>query len=302
MYDVVIVGAGPAGLTAGLYLGRANKKVLILDALSYGGQIITSPTVENYPAFKSVSGYDFATNLYEQASDFGAEIDIDKVVKIETDGNIKTVYGENGTYQAKAVIIATGAKPRVLGFDNESALIGSGVSYCAICDGAFYKKMTVAVNGGGNTAIEDAIYLTDYCEKVYLIHRRSEFRAEEKMVNLLKNKPNVEFILDTVITGLKEENKSLTGLNLLNKIDNKESVLPVDGLFVSIGRVPDTEFVKGLIDLDDGGYVIANESCETNIKGIFVAGDCRTKTVRQLTTATADGTVSAMKAINYLDE
>ena len=302
MYDILIIGAGPAGLTAAVYGARANKKVLCLDALSYGGQIITSPSVENYPTYKNISGFDFATNLYEQATHFGAEIDIDKVVKLEKNGETFTVTGESSTYQAKTVIIATGAKPRVLDLPNESSLLGSGVSYCAICDGAFFKGKTVVVNGGGNTAVEDALYLTDYCKKVYLVHRRKGFRAEENLIEKLKNKPNAEFILDTVITELLESDRALVGLTLKNTATGETSTLETDGLFVSIGRVPDTEFVKGLIDLDDGGYVKADESCKTNIDGVFVAGDCRTKVVRQLTTATSDGTISALSAINYLDK
>jgi len=299
VYDIIIVGAGPAGLTAGVYAGRAEKKVLILDALTYGGQIVVSPTVENFPTHKSISGFDFATSLYEQATSLGCEIEIDKVVAL-TDGDIKTVTTENGRYQGKAVIIATGAKPRVLGFENESALLGAGVSYCAVCDGAFYKGKTVAVNGGGNTAFEDALYLTDYCEKVYLIHRRSEFRAEEKLIRQLKGKANAEIITDTVIESLNGK-ENLESLTLKNK-NGSQSVLPVEGLFVSIGRVPDTDFVQGQIELDNGGYAVAGENCLTKIKGVFVAGDCRTKTVRQLTTAVSDGTIAALAAINYIDE
>ena len=296
MYDIIIIGAGPAGLTAAIYGRRANKSVLVLEAKSYGGQIINTLDIENYPANNHISGFDFATNLYNQAKELGAEIVFDKVIEIT---NNKEVITANNKYNAKAIIIATGSDNRKLGLPNEDELIGKGVSYCATCDGAFFKGKDVAVVGGGNTALEDALYLSNLANKVYIIHRRDEFRGEDKSVNLIKQKDNIELILNSTVTKLISDDK-LTGIEITNK-DGSINIINIDGLFVAIGRVPSNDYYKNIINLDDQGYVIANEDCKTNIPFIFVAGDNRTKEVRQLVTATSDGAVAATNAIKYIE-
>ena len=297
MYDIIIVGAGPAGLTAGIYSARANKKVLVLEALSYGGQIINTPSIENYPGEKNISGFDFATNLYNQSKELGVEIIFQKVIDIKND-KIKEVITNKESFKTKSIIIATGCENRKLGLPNEDSLIGKGISYCATCDGNFYKNKTVAVVGGGNTAIEDALYLSDIVNKVYLIHRRDSFRAEEKIVNLLKEKTNIEFVLNSNIVKINGES-NLESIEISNGNDNK--TLNIDGLFIAIGRIPENENFKNLVDVDENGYIIAKENCKTNVSGIFVAGDNRTKEVRQLVTATSDGSIAAIEAVKYLN-
>lgn len=295
MYDIIIVGAGPAGLTSAIYARRAMKSVLVLEALSYGGQIINTLSIENYPAMPGVSGFDFATNLYNQAKDLGADIKFEKVLEIK-DGSFKKVVTSKEEYECKCVIIATGCENRKLGLPLEEELTGRGISYCATCDGNFYKGKIVAVVGGGNTALEDALYLSDIASKVYLIHRREEFRGEESTLNLLKKKGNIEFILNSNVT-------KLVGNEKLEKIivnDDKE--IDVDGLFVAIGKIPENENFRKLINLDDNGYIDSSEDCHTNISGIFVAGDARRKDLRQLVTATSDGAIAANEAIKYINE
>ncbi|MCR4581413.1 MAG: thioredoxin-disulfide reductase [Bacilli bacterium] len=296
MYDIIIIGAGPAGLTAAIYGRRANKSVLVLEAKSYGGQIINTLDIENYPANNHISGFDFATNLYNQAKELGAEIVFDKVIEIT---NNKEVITANNKYNAKAIIIATGSDNRKLGLPNEDELIGKGVSYCATCDGAFFKGKDVAVVGGGNTALEDALYLSNLANKVYIIHRRDEFRGEEKSVNLLKEKDNVEFVFNSNVTKLISDDK-LNGIEVTNK-DGSSKTIDVNGLFIAIGRIPENQNFAKLINLNEAGYIIAGEDCTTNIPGIFVAGDNRTKEVRQLVTATSDGAIAATNAIKYID-
>ena len=295
MYDIIIVGAGPAGLTSAIYARRAMKSVLVLEALSYGGQIINTLSIENYPAMPGVSGFDFATNLYNQAKDLGADIKFEKVLEIK-DGSLKKVVTSKGSYECKCIIIATGCENRKLGLPLEEELTGRGISYCATCDGNFYKGKIVAVVGGGNTALEDALYLSDIASKVYLIHRREEFRGEESTLNLLKKKGNIEFILNSNVT-------KLVGNEKLEKIivnDDKE--IEVSGLFVAIGKIPENENFRKLINLDDNGYIDSSEDCHTNVSGIFVAGDARRKDLRQLVTATSDGAVAANEAIKYINE
>ena len=295
MYDIIIVGAGPAGLTAAIYARRANKKVLVLEANTYGGQIVNTKSIENYPVNPGISGFDFATKLYNQAKDLGAEIKFEKVIDI-TEKDVKT---PKETYQTKTIILATGADNRKLKLENEEKLTGKGISYCATCDGAFYKNKIVAVQGGGNTAVEDAIYLSDIAQKVYLIHRRDSFKAEEILINELKTKENIEIILNSTITKINGENK-LESVDITN--NNKETkTIEVEALFIAIGQVPETENFKKLININEQGYVIANEDCKTNIKNIFVAGDNRTKGLRQLVTATSDGAVAATQAIKYIN-
>ena len=301
MYDLVIIGAGTAGLSAAIYGLRAGKSVLVLEASTYGGQIINTPEIENYPAIQKISGFEFATNLYNQVKGLGAEIRIEKALSIEEDGKYKLVKTKDNAYQAKSVILATGAKNRNLGIEKEEALVGRGVSYCATCDGMFYRGKVVAVNGGGNTAVEDATFLSEYVEKVYLIHRREEFRADKAELDRLVAKPNVELVLNSTIKELKSDDSGLCGLLLTDK-EGKEREIKVDGLFVAIGQAPDNGAFSNLVDLDAKGYIDAGEDTLTRTKGIFTAGDCRTKTVRQLTTAASDGAVAALAAVNYINE
>ncbi len=299
MADIIIVGAGPAGLSAAIYARRAGMNTVVYEAESYGGQIINTPEIENYPAIAKISGFDFADGLYKQAEALGAEIKFDKVTEIRpVEGGFEVATEYSGTETCKAVVLAVGAKNRHMGIDREEELTGKGVSYCATCDGAFYKGKTVAVTGGGNTAVEDAIYLCGMAEKVYLVHRRNEFRAEETLVNAAKSIENLEFVTPYVVKELKGEPK-LSSVILENREDGSEKELTVDGLFVAIGQEPATASFKDLVTLS-GGYIEAGEDCRTNVPGIFAAGDGRTKKVRQLTTACADGAVAALAAVDFI--
>ena len=297
MYDTIIIGAGPAGLTSALYLLRANKKVLVLEAKSYGGQILNANKVENYPGIMSISGYDFATNLYAQVKNLGADIRYETVLKISDD---KKVITDKNEYQSLTIIIATGASNRKLNLPNETKFIGKGISYCATCDGNFFKEKIVAVIGGGNTALEDAIYLSNLAHKVYLIHRRSEFRGEDKNLEELKSKTNVEFILNSNIVSLNGD-EYLESITLKDN-EEKEANLKIDGLFIAIGRIPENEIFNNVVDLDDNGYIIAHDDVYTKMTGIFVAGDARLKPLRQLTTAVGDGSLASLAVLKELKE
>ena len=299
MTDIIIVGAGTAGLSAAIYGVRAGKSVIVFESEVYGGQIVNTPEIENYPGIKNISGYEFATNLYEQATELGAEVKFEKVTGIEDHGTEKTVTTDQGSYSCKSVILAAGAKNRPLGVAREVELTGAGVSYCATCDGAFFRNKDVAVNGGGNTALEDALYLSNFCSKVYLIHRRDAFRGEEKQVQALKNKPNVEFVLNATIKELLGDDR-LSGVVVVDKLSGEERQISVDGLFVAIGQIPENAAFAAQVELDEKGYISAQEDCKTKSNGIFVAGDCRTKSVRQLATAASDGAIAALAACEYL--
>lgn len=301
MHDIIIVGAGTAGLSAAIYGLRAGKSVLVLEQASYGGQIINTPEIENYPAIQKISGFEFATNLYNQAKNLGAEFAFEKVEGIEDKGQFKEVKTKDKSYEGKTVILATGAKNRSLGVEKEEELVGKGISYCATCDGMFYRGKVVAVNGGGNTAVEDATFLSDYVEKVYVIHRRDEFRADKAEVDRLVAKPNVELVLNSTVKRLESDASGLTGVVVANK-DGEERTLKVDGLFVAIGQAPDNQAFSDLVELDGKGYISAGESTLTKTPGIFTAGDCRTKAIRQLATAASDGAVAGLAAVSYINE
>ena len=293
MYDIAIVGAGPAGLTAAIYAARANKSVVVFEALTCGGQIINTSHIDNYPVAPHITGLDFGKTLQKQAEDLGVEIEYDEITHINSADGAFSLTSEDEEYQARSVIIATGTKPRKLNLANEDDLVGRGVSYCATCDGGFYKGKAVAVNGGGNSALHEALYLSDICEKVYLVHRRDEFRADAALVDKVKAKDNIELVLNANIVKLNGE-KHLESI----ETDNGHTI-NVDGLFVSIGRIPNAAgLVDGLNLFDD--YIDSGEDCTTNIPGIFVAGDVRTKELRQLVTATSDGAIAATAAINFL--
>ena len=300
MSDIMIIGAGTAGLSAAIYALRAGKSVLIFAGLSVGGQIINTPDVENYPGIAHTSGFEFANGLFEQAKSFGAELKREAVKELIDEGAVKRVKTDKGEYEAKAVILATGAKNRPLGLEREQEMVGRGVSYCATCDGMFYRGKDVAVAGGGNTALEDAQFLSGYCNHVYLIHRRDAFRGDQKNVSLLQARDNVEFVLNANVTALEGE-KRVEGVTVTDKFSGETRTLAVSGLFIAVGQMPANEAFANVVKLDDKGYIVADESCTTGTPGIFAAGDCRTKEVRQLTTAAADGAVAALAAGKYID-
>ena len=300
MYDMIVIGAGPAGLTAALYALRADKSVLILEKETFGGQITYSPKVENYPGILQMSGNEFAERLIEQVLSHGAQIELEEVVGIEAEGDTRLVHTDANTYVAKTVVIAAGSKHRQLGLPNENQLIGEGVSYCAVCDGAFYNGKTVAVIGGGNTALQEAVLLSEYCQKVYVVQNLPMLTGEGRLIAALQEKKNVEICLNRVVEALVGE----TSLQKVIVKDPQSDVLEdlvVDGIFVAIGQVPENEPFAKAVTLDERGYVVSDESCRTEDPAVFVAGDCRTKAVRQITTATGDGAVAALAACRYID-
>lgn len=296
MYDIIIIGAGPAGLTSALYARRAEKKVLVLEAKTYGGQIINTPNIENYPGIDNISGFDYATNLYNQVKKLETEIKYEKVIKLDNN----SVITEKSEYQAKKIIVATGVENRKLNLEKEDKFIGKGISYCATCDGNFYKNKVVAVVGGGNTALEDALYLSNIVKEVYLIHRRDSFRGDIKYVNEIKKKKNINLILNSNVIKLNGDEKlnSIEIKNNENKITNKN----IDGLFIAIGQIPNNEIFKNIIDLDENGYIISKDGVHTNCRDIYVAGDTRQKELRQLTTAVSDGAIAATTAIKEMED
>lgn len=303
MYDILIVGAGPAGMTAAIYGQRGGKKTIVFDKLSYGGQVINTGEVANYPGMPNMTGLDFAEKTYNQMKDLGAEMSYEEIAEVkDADKPIKTVITTSGKeYQCKAIIIATGSSPRPLGVENEERFKGAGISYCATCDGAFFRNKTVAVCGGGNTALEDAEVLSDIAEKVYLIHRRDEFRADATNVKRVKGKKNVELVLDSVVTAINGE-RFIQSLEVQNKNTEEKRELKIDGLFVAIGQMPENDIFKDIVKLNKAGYIEAGEDCLTGTDGIFVAGDCRTKKVRQITTAVSDGAIAALAAIEHINK
>ena len=298
MYDIIIIGGGPAGLTAAVYARRANKTVLVIEKSTFGGQITFSPKVENIPGFAQITGNEFAEKLVEQALGLEAEVECAEVLSVKN-GEIKTVVTDSGEFQCKALIIATGAKHRMLGLEREEQMVGNGISFCAVCDGAFYEGKTVAVIGGGNSALQEALLLAETSKKVYVVQNLDFFTGEQKLVEQLKTKNNVEIILGTVVEGLVGDNE-LTAINLCRVADNEKSTLKIDGMFVAIGLIPQNEAFADLIKLNQFGYAEADETCVTTAEGVFVAGDCRSKAIRQVATAAADGAVAALAACNYI--
>ncbi len=341
IYDILIVGAGTAGLSAAIYARRAGKNVIVLEEKMYGGQIVVTPEIENYPGIAKISGFEFAQNLYQQAKDLGMEYQTGRVRELVSKresqepedgaGHKKTeekmqleaaqipakealtekkyfqavvdINGESHRYLTKSVILATGAKNRPLGLAGEEQMIGHGISYCATCDGMFFRGRCVAVAGGGNTAMEDAAFLSQYCEKVYLIHRREEFRGERSKLEMLEQKENVEILRSCVVTGMdKDAEGNLEKLHVWDKRQKEEMILPAAGLFIAVGQIPDNGDFLEFLSVDEQGYIKAGEDCKTVTEGVFAAGDCRTKGVRQLTTAAADGAVAALAACEYCDK
>ncbi|MBE6703221.1 MAG: FAD-dependent oxidoreductase [Ruminococcaceae bacterium] len=301
MYDIVVVGAGPAGLTAAIYARRAGKSVLLLEKDSFGGQIVFSPKVENYPGFESVSGAELADKLVSQALFQGADVEVETVVGIRTEGNTRFVDTEDGnSYACRAVIIANGARHRHLGVENEEKFIGDGISFCAVCDGAFYKDKTVALVGGGNSALQEAILLSETSKKVYVIQNLDFLTGEQRLQEVLRGRENVEIITGTVVASVLD-GEEFGGIVTRRVADGQETTLALDGLFVAIGLVPENEAFATQAALDERGYFAVGEDCLTATPGVFVAGDCRAKGVRQVTTATGDGATAAVAACRYLD-
>ena len=296
MYNCIIIRAGQTGLTRAIKLLHNSKKIKIIEKETIGGKITSSSRVENYPGFKSISGSELADNLYDQVTYLGGDVDIEEVLKIN-DGKIKEVVTDEGIYQTKTIIIATGTYYNVLGLENEDNFLGNGISFCTVCDGSFYKNKDVAVIGGGNSAIINAIYLSSICKTVYLVVRGMSLKGEKKFINELLTKDNVKILYKSEVIKYLG-NDELDGIIVNN--DNKEIKINVSGVFLSIGQNPETELFNGLIDLDNDNYINAGEECRTNVLGIFVAGDVRSKKIRQLTTAINDGTIAALNVIDYL--
>ncbi len=304
MYDIIIIGGGPAGLTASIYALRAKKSVLLIERYAPGGQVAQTGKIENYPGFKSIDGLELSNLMFEQASDLGLETIYTDVIKYDLLGKVKKVETYDGTFECKAVVLALGAVARQLDVENEKKFIGKGISYCATCDGNFFKDKNVAVVGGGNTSFEDCLYLADIVNKIYLIHRRDEFRGDKHTLLKLKEFEKVgkiEFVLNSVVKALNGEDK-LTSVVVENKIDKTLREIPVDGLFVAIGRRPDTSLIQDVITLDENGYIITDENMRTNIDGVYAVGDVRQKRLRQIVTACSDGAISAVDIIDYISK
>lgn len=297
MYDIIIIGCGPAGMTAGIYAARSNKSVLILEKETIGGQMASSPLIENYPGYTNISGSELANNMFEQVNNLNIDIELEEAKEI-IDGEIKKVITDSNEYEAKSIIIATGSKYRLLGLENEENLIGNGIHFCTACDGFFFKDKIVAIIGGGNSAIINAITMADIAKKVYVIQNLNNLTCENALEDKLKEKNNVEIIVNATV-------KEIIGKDSLESIvitiDGKEEKIKLDGMFISIGLIPQSDFVKQILKTNKYGYIESN-NCITNIPGIFVAGDCRDKAFRQITISTSDGTIAATEAINYINK
>jgi len=298
MYDIIIIGGGPAGLTAAIYGRRAGKSVLVIEKDTFGGQITSSPKVENIPGFTEITGSEFGEKLVEQAMAQDAEVECAEVLRIE-DGEVKRVVTDYGEFEGRTVIIATGTKHRLLGLDGEEELVGEGISFCAVCDGAFCEGQTVAVVGGGNSALQEALMLSELAAKVYVIQNLDHFTGEPKLAEKLTSKENVEIRLGTVLTAYVGDG-TIEGIRVRSD-DGSEDEIKVDGVFLAVGLIPQNGAFDGTVELDGRGYIVAGEDCKTSTSGIFAAGDCRTKFIRQVTTATADGTNAALAACDYVD-
>ncbi len=302
LYDVIVIGGGPGGYTAALYAARANLSVAILEKLSPGGQMGTTDVIDNYPGFpQGVNGFELAMQMKEGAERFGAQTQLAEVTQVELAGQVKTIHTSGGDYQARTVVLATGAHPRELGLPGERELRGRGVSYCATCDGMFYRGKTVVVVGGGNTAVSDVLYLSRLCEKVYLVHRRDTLRASKVYLDPLQKAENVEFVWDSEVKQLLRD-QAVTGVRVRNKKTGEERDIPCAGVFVAVGYLPNTQLYRGQVELDEAGYVLADETTQTNLPGVFAVGDLRKKPLRQVVTAASDGAVAAHFIEEYLNQ
>lgn len=302
MHDIIIVGGGPAGLTAAIYALRSGKTVLVIEKGGFGGQIAFSPKVENIPGIKLTSGTEFADRLTDQAMALGADVELETVTSVEKkDGKFTVATEEGSTYEAGAVILAVGVKHRMLGLPGEQELVGKGLSFCAVCDGAFYAGQEVAMIGGGNSAMQEALLLSEVCKKVTIVQNLADFTGEKKLAQALLEKDNVEVMFSTVVAAYEQENGALTGLKLRSEVDGAQTEIKVDGAFLAVGLVPNNDAFAHLAKLNDWGYFDSAEDCATETEGLFVAGDCRSKVIRQVVTAAGDGAVAAMAACRYLD-
>lgn len=301
MKDIIIIGAGPAGLTAALYAARAGLSVLVFEKNIYGGQVALTNEVENYPAIEHITGVEFSMNLYEQVVKQNVDVRLEEVKRVDFSGDTKKIFTDADEYEAKTLIIANGVKRRKLGCEGEAELSGRGVSYCATCDGAFFKGKDVAVVGGGNTALEDALFLSNICNSVTVVVRRDKVRAERLLFEASKEKTNINFTYNTVVTKICGESGSVSHLNVRSNASNEDSKLDVAAIFIAIGLEPSNSIFSEFVELDEHGYIVADETCLTNVAGVFVAGDTRTKALRQIVTAAADGAVAAKNAVGYLN-
>ena len=303
MYDIIIVGGGPAGLTAAVYGLRAGKTVLVIEKNGFGGQIAYSPKVENIPGTITISGSEFADKLTEQAMNLGADVELENVVAVENRGDVKVVTTEEGsTYEGKTVILAVGVKHRMLGLPGEHDLVGKGLSFCAVCDGAFYAGQDTVMIGGGNSALQEALLLSEVCRKVTVVQNLPVFTGEKKLADALMTKENVEVLFSHLVTGYTQAGGMLTGVEVKNSETGEVKTIAADGVFLAVGLVPENGAFESLAQLDGRGYFAAGESCTTATPGVFVAGDCRAKEIRQVTTAAGDGAVAAMAACRFLDQ
>ncbi|MBR2460484.1 MAG: FAD-dependent oxidoreductase [Clostridia bacterium] len=298
MYDIAVIGAGPAGLTAAIYARRADKTVIVIEKEGIGGQMAHSPRIENFPGYPIISGNELACKLSDQAEALGAVIEFDTVTAIKNETGHKTVVGEYGEYKARAVIIAAGAKHRTLGIPGEDEL---NISYCAVCDGAFYKDKDICIIGGGNSAMQEVVYLSDICKSITVIQNLPCFTGEKKLEDKINASSNVKVVFNTVVEGFESDNGEITAIRIHNTDTNKHSILPTDGVFVAIGHAPENQAFESVCKLNELGYIVSDECCLTETEGVFVAGDCRTKMIRQITTAAADGSIAAIAACRYLD-
>ena len=303
MYDLIIIGGGPAGMTAALYALRNGKSVLVLEKHGFGGQITYSPKVENYPGTIQMSGNEFADKLLEQILALGAEVELEKAVAVEEADGHKLVRTEEGNaFEAMAVVIATGVKHRMLGLPGENELVGNGISFCAVCDGDFFSGQTVCVAGGGNSALQEAILLAEKCKKVIILQDLPELTGEATLQNILRSRANVEIETNRKIVGVQANGDGLTGVTVQDRVTGAEKTIPCEGLFIAIGLIPENGPFADLADLNSYGYFASGEDCLTRTPGVYVAGDCRSKAIRQLTTACADGAVAALAACRYVNE
>ena len=298
IYDIAIIGAGPAGLTAAIYARRAEKSVLVIEKEGIGGQMAHSPRIENFPGYPVISGSELSCKLSDQAEALGTVIEFDTVNEIKVNGATKTLVGEYGEYEAKAVIIAAGAKHRTLGIEGEEDL---NISYCAVCDGAFYKDKDICVVGGGNSAMQEIVHLSEICKSITVIQNMPCFTGEKKLEEKIMAMPNVSTTFNTVVTGFESVDGEITGLNVSNSVTGEKYTIKTDGVFVAIGHAPENQPFASVCKINQFGYITAGEDCLTDTDGVFVAGDCRTKTIRQITTAAADGSIAAIAACRYLD-
>ena len=302
MYDIIVVGGGPAGMTAALYALRNGKSALVIEKTGFGGQITHSPKVENYPGTLQMSGNEFADRMLDQILAQGAEIEFERVLAVEDRGSFKVVTTEEGgLYEARAVVLSTGVKHRMLGLAGEEQLVGEGISFCAVCDGDFYADKVVCVAGGGNSALQEALLLSTKCREVIILQDLEKCTGEQKLQDVLFGRENVRLITRTRLTRLVTENDQLTGVEIEDRVSGARQIIPCDGLFVAIGLIPENEPFAAVADLNDYGYFASGEDCLTRTPGVYAAGDCRSKGVRQLTTAVADGATAALAACRYID-